>query len=425
MNRIKKIIFTIMMIIIPLTIFAEGSVTLDKSSLNIIEGNTDSFTITATDASGNIDITISNSNINLTSNSSNFVKDSDIENKWHLAIDNNSVTITVEAVSEGNSNIILSANELVSSDNNPVSFNQNVSVVVNYVLSSDADLEDIKINSVPLEGFDPDITRYNIEINNSSIDLSATVKGRNASVETTVNGSSIDEGITLKYGLNIILLTVTAEDGTTTKTYTLNITRPDNRDTNSFLKSLTVSEGVLVFNKNIINYTVIIDSDITNITISAEAESENATVSGTGNKTINNDNNIFEIVVTAENETTKKYTITFVRTDQVVITYNSNGGVMCSPNSKTVERNTKMGTLCKPNRNGYTFNGWYTESSGGDKITSETIADRDFTIYAQWTKIATESPNTGIDNPIYTLIILSVLSVIIYVMIRRKKVGFD
>ena len=41
---------------------------------------------------------------------------------------------------------------------------------------------------------------------------------------------------------------------------------------------------------------------------------------------LKNDDNVFDIIVTAENGTTKKYTITVVRNNQYIITYNSNGG---------------------------------------------------------------------------------------------------
>ena len=67
------------------------------------------------------------------------------------------------------------------------------------------------------------------------------------------------------------------------------------------------------------------------------------------------------------------------------ITYNSNGGTTCS--SKEVTAGSAYGTLCIPTRSGYTFDGWYTSSSGGTKVTSSTIATGNATIYAHWTEI--------------------------------------
>ena len=57
-----------------------------------------------------------------------------------------------------------------------------------------------------------------------------------------------------------------------------------------------------------------------------------------------------------------------------------------SNTTKSVTYNSTYGTLPTPTRSGYTFNGWYTSSSGGRKITSSstvTITSNQ-TLYAQW-----------------------------------------
>jgi len=67
------------------------------------------------------------------------------------------------------------------------------------------------------------------------------------------------------------------------------------------------------------------------------------------------------------------------------VTYNANGGSV-SPTSKSANYNTSV-TLPTPTRSGYTFNGWYTASSGGTKIgnagASYTVTGN-ITLYAQW-----------------------------------------
>lgn len=70
------------------------------------------------------------------------------------------------------------------------------------------------------------------------------------------------------------------------------------------------------------------------------------------------------------------------------ITFNANGGTTPTA-SKSVTYTTKYGELPTPTRTGYTFNGWYTASSGGSKISSDTILDspQNRTVYAQWTPI--------------------------------------
>lgn len=49
--------------------------------------------------------------------------------------------------------------------------------------------------------------------------------------------------------------------------------------------------------------------------------------------------------------------------------------------------NPTAGTLPTPSRTGYTFNGWYTSASGGNKVTSSTTISSSITIYAHWSII--------------------------------------
>lgn len=71
---------------------------------------------------------------------------------------------------------------------------------------------------------------------------------------------------------------------------------------------------------------------------------------------------------------------------EFTITFNPNGGTT-STTSKTVIYKDTYGTLPTPTRTGYTFNGWYTSSSGGTEITSSTTVSivENQTLYAQWT----------------------------------------
>lgn len=67
------------------------------------------------------------------------------------------------------------------------------------------------------------------------------------------------------------------------------------------------------------------------------------------------------------------------------ITFDSQGGSYVSPTS--LAQGDSYGTLSNPTRNGYTFKGWYTASSGGTKISSTSVFNytSNITIYAQWT----------------------------------------
>ena len=72
----------------------------------------------------------------------------------------------------------------------------------------------------------------------------------------------------------------------------------------------------------------------------------------------------------------------YARWTAYTVTYDANGGSV-SPSSAS-----GMVTLPTPTRTGYTFNGWYTATSGGTKIGNGGASytpTEDITLYAQWT----------------------------------------
>jgi uncharacterized repeat protein (TIGR02543 family) len=68
------------------------------------------------------------------------------------------------------------------------------------------------------------------------------------------------------------------------------------------------------------------------------------------------------------------------------ITFYANGGTV-SQVTGTTGSGGKLATLPTPTRNGYSFDGWFTEEAGGVKITKDQVFSKDMTIYAQWTLI--------------------------------------
>lgn len=86
--------------------------------------------------------------------------------------------------------------------------------------------------------------------------------------------------------------------------------------------------------------------------------------------------------------------------NQYTVTFNANGGTV-SQSSKSVIYDGTYGELPTPSRTGYTFDGWYTVSTGGSKVTSGTSVKitNNQTLYAQWNQIyvssITISPNSS------------------------------
>ena len=61
--------------------------------------------------------------------------------------------------------------------------------------------------------------------------------------------------------------------------------------------------------------------------------------------------------------------------------------------------NPTAGTLPTPSRSGYTFDGWYTSSSGGSKVTSGTMITGNTTLYAHWTRIPVYTTGCDLLSP--------------------------
>jgi hypothetical protein len=150
---------------------------------------------------------------------------------------------------------------------------------------------------------------YTVDVayNITNITLTAT--------STDVNATVVGDGLKyLNTGVNPFNITVTAQDGITTQTYTVTVNRGNNSD--ATLSVLSVSAGTLtpMFSSNIYNYTVNVPYNISSITIAATPTDANATVTGDGQKTLITGENFFEIKVTAEDGTTMlTYTVTVHR----------------------------------------------------------------------------------------------------------------
>ncbi len=78
------------------------------------------------------------------------------------------------------------------------------------------------------------------------------------------------------------------------------------------------------------------------------------------------------------------------------ITFDANGG-QCGTTSMYTDTAGKLSALPTPTRGGYTFNGWFTEQSGGTAVTAETVYDKNTTLYAHWMAIPSGSSSYMID----------------------------
>lgn len=77
-----------------------------------------------------------------------------------------------------------------------------------------------------------------------------------------------------------------------------------------------------------------------------------------------------------------------------VLTFNSNGGDSVPAIRFAATEGVPADKMPVPVRDGYTFNGWFTATEGGDKVESY-MTTADATLYAQWTKNDTTKPDDG------------------------------
>ena len=69
------------------------------------------------------------------------------------------------------------------------------------------------------------------------------------------------------------------------------------------------------------------------------------------------------------------------------VTFNSNGGDV-EETTRSVSTGSAVGSLPIPVRNGFTFDGWFTEENGGTQISASTVVSASVVYYAHWTEIA-------------------------------------
>ena len=190
-------------------------------------------------------------------------------------------------------------------------------------ISNDATLSNIALSSGTLSpGFASGTINYTTSVSNTTTSITLTPTSSNNQAVITVNGITVastaaSASIPLAEGNNTITTIVTAEDGTTTKTYTVTVTRQS-----SNLSALSISTGILspAFNSGIISYNTTVSNATTSIRLTPTALESMATitVNGTpvasgaasGSIALSTGLNQITIVVTAgDGTTTKTYTV--------------------------------------------------------------------------------------------------------------------
>lgn len=218
-----------------------------------------------------------------------------------------------------NSNTTVKNLQLYDSNGNIQSINRvayksgNVTSSKYALLSNDLS----KDSKVLADGFNPFDMEYKLEVSGPTVSVYATL---------TSTDSSYVEGyeprtVNLNYGVNTILIKIKDKENKV-RTYTILVTRTDDRTSDNTLSSIETSVGKIDFNANVTDYKVEIPSDTNSVSVKATISSDKAKyVSGyePGNVTIEGDTTVKLIKVLSETGSTRTYVITFVKEGTDVI----------------------------------------------------------------------------------------------------------
>lgn len=176
------------------------------------------------------------------------------------------------------------------------------------VASSNNKLSSLIVNPGTIE-FNPDTLNYNVSVDNPTIDITAEKEHANSTISGDIGTKN------LKYGINTLNIYVTSESGEK-RTYTLNVTRIDNRSTENKLSNLTISGTKFEFKENTTTYNITVGYEVDNVNISANLKDKTSSfIKGyePGNKKLKEGKNKIELKVSAENGSIKTYTLNITR----------------------------------------------------------------------------------------------------------------
>ncbi len=226
-----------------------------------------------------------------------------------------------------------------------------INIVNNYTPGSNADLSDLMVNGSTVSGFDPGILSYTVELPHGTQPGSAS-----AIVGATAIDSKTGVIITQASSLpGTATVGVTAEDGTTKKTYTISFTlkaAPPVQSSEKEVTSVTNPIGAVISGTNI-TATVAnsVSSQVINLSVSAKASwklyLDASCTSEIADKTmgLSVGTNTVYVQVTAENGSIKVYTLTITRQDN---SGTSGGGIITPPTSNaSTDKHPNMPTTAK------------------------------------------------------------------------------
>ncbi len=216
------------------------------------------------------------------------------------------LTFTFKAKMEQNTNIKMT-NEKVAIDGTEVKLvsNSDIDIKIARALNTNNDITSLTSSIGTFDKpFDKNVLEYTLYVDYwvKSVTLNGVLRDEYASTlafkEYALTGDK-----------TVITLPVVAENGDI-KSYTINVVKVYPKSTNNYLSKLEIEGYEIEFNKDTLEYSIKVSSDVETLDITAVAEDSSARVNIYGNSDFKEGENTVTVVVTAEDGSERTYTIT-------------------------------------------------------------------------------------------------------------------
>ena len=151
--------------------------------------------------------------------------------------------------------------------------------------------------------FDKNKNAYTMEVDNTVTSIKELVTMMDPGATYTISGNK-----NLKAGENTVVITTLAQDGKTSLQYTIIVNKK--ASSNAYLSNIITSpEKDFEFNKEKYNYIYHVSEDVNSVQIIGVREDSKSKITGNGIYTLTDEDLTIDLTVTAEDGTTKVYTV--------------------------------------------------------------------------------------------------------------------
>ncbi|MCI9178171.1 MAG: hypothetical protein HFJ28_06475 [Clostridia bacterium] len=291
---------------IPVISKAAGSFNASISKTTVTVGDTFTVTAKATSSAGMYTVSASNSNVSITSKGSGF-------------LDNSSETWTFKANKAGTVTITAKATDMTDAedDTKSITGSKSFTVTIKEKSSTNSDQNNSSASQTEKPTFTSTnrtvYTTGNVNLRSSwSTSSAATQVAKGTELKLTGTSNKVVNGYTwYRVEYNGATKYIASSLVTSTKPKEEEPDEKDEKSDNNNLSALTISGITLTpaFQKDVLQYTATVSKDITKLEVNAKAEDSKSQVKIQGNEDLKDGENTIKIVVTAEDSTTKTYTV--------------------------------------------------------------------------------------------------------------------